>query len=135
MKKTILFLAATATALASLSVSASAKPKLTPQQRLDKLLEGRVAGKPVNCLSSADTRDVRVIDKTAIVYSTGNTIYVNRTTNPASLDSDDILVSKIWGNGPCKLDTIQLHDRSMGSWRGFVGLEEFVPYRKVGKAG
>jgi hypothetical protein len=121
--------------MAALSNPVGAKPKLTPQQRLDKLLEGRVAGKPVDCLSSIDTRDVEVIDKTAIVYSTGNTIYVNRTTNPASLDSDDVLVTKIWGSGPCKLDTIQLHDRSMGSWRGFVGLEQFVPYRKVAKPG
>ena len=45
------------------------------------------------------------------------------------------MVSKVWGNGPCKLDTIHLHDRSMGSWRGFVGLDEFVPYRKAPKAG
>lgn len=135
MKKTVLFLAAAATSLAALSFPAGAKPKLTPQQQLDKLLEGRVAGKPVNCLSMANSRDVRVIDKTAIVYNTGNTIYVNRTTNPSSLDSDDVMVSKVWGNGPCKLDTIHLHDRSMGSWRGFVGLDEFVPYRKAPKAG
>ena len=134
MKKTVLFLAATATALAAFSAPIAAKPKLTPQQQLDKLLEGRVAGKPVNCLSMGENRDVRIIDKTAIVYSSGRTIYVNRTSDPKALDSDDVMVIKIWGNGPCKLDTVQLHDRSMGSWRGFVGLEEFVPYRKVDKA-
>lgn len=134
MKKTALVLAAVVTALAA-PAALQAKPKLTPQQQLDKLLEGRVAGKPISCISLSESHDMQVIDKTAIVYGSGSVIYVNKTSNPASLDSDDVLVSKITGPGPCRLDTIQLHDRSTHSWHGFVGLEDFVPYRKVAKAG
>ena len=134
MKKAILVITALSAMLA-MPTGVAAKAKLTPQQQLDKLLEGRVAGKPVSCISQFDSRDMQVIDKTAIVYSTGSVIYVNRTSNPKSLDSDDILVTKIWGIGPCRLDTIQLRERSGGFWHGFVGLEDFVPYRRVPKEG
>lgn len=133
MKKALLILAAASALVTPAAIQA--KPKLTPQQQLDKLLEGRVAGKPVSCLSTFDTRDMQVIDKTAIVYGTGNVIYVNTTTHPDSLDSDDILVTKTFGSELCSVDTIQLHDRSGGFWRGFVGLDKFVPYRRVPKAG
>ncbi|MEO7248017.1 MAG: hypothetical protein ABIW31_06145 [Novosphingobium sp.] len=132
MKKTALFLAVTASLLIP-ATTLQAKPKLTPQQQLDKLLEGRVAGKPTSCISLSDSHDTRVLDGTAIVYGFGNTIYVNRTTHPQSLDSDDVQVVRITGSELCRLDIIQLHDRSMGMWRGFVGLEDFVPYRRVPK--
>ena len=134
MKKTALALAAICT-LMTAPAALQAKAKLTPQQQLDKLLEGRVAGKPVSCLSTFDTHDMQVIDKTAIVYGSGNVIYVNKTTDPARLDSDDIFVTKTHGSELCRIDTIQLHDRSGGFWRGFVGLEDFTPYRRVPKAG
>lgn len=132
MKKTLLAITALS-ALVALPVAAEAKAKLTPQQQLDKLLEGRIAEKPVSCLSLNDTRESQVIDKTAIVYDSGPVIYVNKTSHPESLDSDDILVTKIHGSMLCRLDVIQLHERSTQTWRGFVGLEDFVPWRKVAK--
>ena len=55
MKKTALALAAICT-LMTVPAALQAKAKLTPQQQLDKLLEGRVAGKPVSCLSSSAAR-------------------------------------------------------------------------------
>lgn len=132
MKKLVIALASVSLLAAPAAVVA--KPKLTPQQQLDKLLQGRVAGKPVNCISHFDSRDMRVIDKTAIVYNAGNVIYVNRTTHPAHLDSDDILVSKRSGSmGPCSLDIVETHDQTGHFWNGSVGLVEFVPYRKVPK--
>lgn len=132
MKKTALFLAVTASLLVP-ATALQARPKLTPAQQLDKLLEGRVAGKPTHCISLSESHDTQVLDGTAIVYGYGNTIYVNRTTHPESLDSDDIQVIKLTGSELCSLDTIQLHDRSGGYWRGFVGLENFVPYRRIAK--
>lgn len=131
MKKALMILAASAAALSAAPATISAKAKLTPAEELDKLLAGRVAGKPQTCISLSDSRDMRVIDKTAIVYGWGNTIWVNRTNDPASLDSDDILVSRVWGASLCSLDLLQQHDRSGGFWRGFVSLGDFVPYRKA----
>jgi hypothetical protein len=132
MRKLAFALAAGAALLAGTALAA--KPKLTGEEQLNKLLEGRVAGQPVNCLPLFDTRDQQVIDKTAIVYGTGRTIWVNRPTNAQDLDRDDVMVSEIHTSQVCKLDVVRLHDRSGGWFRGFVGLEQFVPYRKVAAA-
>jgi hypothetical protein len=123
---------ATAAALCG-SVGLEAKPKLTPQERLDKLLVGREAGKPVNCISHWDTRDMQVLDKTAIVYGWGNVIYVNRPKNAESLDDDEILVTKTSGSQLCDLDIVHTVDRTGHFTTGFVSLGEFVPYRRVKK--
>jgi hypothetical protein len=122
-------LAAGAALLAGTAVEA--KPKLTGEEQLAKALAGRVAGEPVNCISLFDSRDQHVIDKTAIVYGSGRTIYVNRPSNARDLDSDDIMVSTIHGSQLCDLDIVRTHERSGFFPTGFVGLEQFVPYRKV----
>jgi hypothetical protein len=122
-------------AVALLGSPAMAKrEKLTPEQELAKLLEGREAGKPVSCISTFPSRSMRIIDKTAIVYDAGNVIYVNRPKHPDSLDEDDVLVTRQHGSQLCRLDSVSLHERSGMWYSGFVALEDFVPYRKVAKA-
>lgn len=109
-----------------------ASPKLTGEEALAKMLEGRTAGAPVDCISTQVNSSSRVIDKTAIVYGSGRKIYVQRPSIGAeSLDDDDVLVTRLNGPELCSIDTIQLHDRSSGFWHGFVGLGKFVPYTKV----
>jgi hypothetical protein len=108
-----------------------AKPRETGEERLARRLEGRVPGRPVNCLTQSQRDNVEIIDKTALVYGSGNTIYVNRPRNPQSLDSDDILVTRLHGSQLCKLDLVRLRDRTSNVAFGFVTLEEFVPYRRV----
>ena len=122
-------------AMGALAITpALAKEKLTGEQQLAKMLEGRVAEKPVNCIPLyVGSNNTTVIDKTAIVYGWGNVIYVNRPTNVDMLSSDDILVSHPTGSSNCSLDTIQLRDRSTRTYSGFVGLQQFVPWRKVPK--
>lgn len=134
MKKPIAAVAATLAAGAFLLAgpTAQAKQKLTGEEQLAKMLEGRKAGKPVNCIPLSRATSTTVIDKTAIVYRVGSTLYVNRPTNADSLDNDDILVTKLYSSQLCSVDTVQLHDRMAGHmWNGFVGLRQFVPYRKV----
>lgn len=130
MRKIAIALAATATLLSGPALQAKA-PKLTGEEKLAKILEGRVAGEPVNCISLLNARDTRVIDKTAIVYDAGRVIYVNRPRHPAALDSDDIMVTRPTGSQLCRLDVVQMRDRTSFFYSGFVGLEDFVPYRKV----
>jgi hypothetical protein len=132
VRKIALILAATA-ALAT-GAALQAKERLTGEQQLAKLLEGREAGEPVSCIPLYRTNNTRIIDKTAIVYDTGRVIYVNRPRYPESLDSDDIMVTKLYSSQLCRLDTVKLHDRSGFWFNGFVGLEDFVPYRKVDRA-
>jgi hypothetical protein len=108
-----------------------AKPRETGEQRLAKRLEGRVAGRPVNCLTQAERDNVEIIDKTALIYGSGRTIYVNRPRYPNSLDSNAILVTRIHGSQLCKLDLVRLRDRASNMSYGFVTLEQFVPYTRV----
>lgn len=132
MRKLALALATGAALLAGTAVEA--KPKLTGEQQLAKILDGRVAGDPVDCISLTNSRDQRVIDKTAIVYGNGGTIYVNRPSNARDLDRDDVMVTDIRGSQLCRMDIVRTHDRSSFFYNGFVGLQEFVPYRRIASA-
>jgi hypothetical protein len=129
MKKAALFLSLAA--LAAAVAPAAARPSLSPEAELAKLLEGRVAGAPVDCINPHFNTNTRIIDKTAIVYGSGRTIYVQRPVNARALDSNDMLVTNLTGSGQlCRIDTVHLHDRTGGWYRGFVGLNQFVPYTR-----
>lgn len=136
MRKIIAAVLAAATVL-SLSVAADARPRQTPEEKLAKLLDGRVAGEPRDCIYLPSIRGSRIIDRTAIVYEAGRTLWVNRPRSGAeSLDDDDILVTNLYGSGSslCSIDIVHLQDRYSNFYSGFVGLGEFVPYRKVAAA-
>ena len=131
MRKTALLLAAAGALLAGPALQA--KQRLTGEEQLAKLLEGREAGQPVSCIPLHRTNESRIIDKTAIVYDSGNTIYVNRPRDASSLDDDDVMVTTLHTGQLCRLDVVRMHDRSNFFYTGFVGLEDFVPYRKVAR--
>lgn len=121
-----------AAAAIAASPAASAREKLAPEDQLAKLLEGRVAGESQDCLSLSSLGSSQIIDKTAIVYRVGSTLWVNRPDGGASsLDDDDILVLKTSGSQLCSIDTLELRDRSSRMYSGFVSLGKFVPYRRV----
>lgn len=123
-----------AVAIVAGAAVAQARPRLTGEEQLAEMLKGRVAGKPVDCINLQMAGSSTVIDKTAIVYQSGSTYYVQRPRVGAdSLDSDDVLVTRLYSSDLCSIDTIQLHDRSSGFWRGFVGLDKFVPYTRPPK--
>lgn len=124
-------IAITAAAALLTGPALEARPNLTPQQRLEKLLDGRVAGKPEHCISQLDTRDMQVLDKTAIVYGWGNTIWVNVPRNAQDLDDDDIMVTRTTSSQLCDLDIVTTVDRTAGMFNGSISLGQFVPYRRV----
>lgn len=130
MRKFAIALAAGAALLAGPALEA--KPRLTPDQRLDKLLEGRVAGEPRSCISDMASDNMQIIDGRALVYGRGKTVWVNVPAQPDALDDDDILVIRKFGGQLCRLDMVHTIDRSSGFYTGFVALGEFVPYRKAG---
>lgn len=110
----------------------SAREKLAPEDQLAKLLQGRVAGEPQDCISLFNARSSQIINKTAIVYKSGGTYWVNRPRSGAeSLDDDDILVTRTNSSQLCSIDAVQLHDRTSHMYNGFVSLGEFVPYRRA----
>jgi len=136
MKRLAALAATTLTAAAMIAAPpALARPKQTGEEKLAKLLEGREAGEPRSCIPLWETRESKVIDKTAIVYGRGNTIWVNRPTNADRLDDGDILVTDLRTSQLCNVDIVQIRDRGPGFlWRGFVGLQDFVPYSKIAHA-
>ncbi len=115
----------------------AAAPAVASQQpdsdaELQKLLEGRVAGKPINCLNLTQTRDSRIIEGKAIVYGSGKTIWVNVPRSGAeSLRDDDIMVTRPFGAQLCSVDSVRFVDRAGGFPRGFAVLGDFVPYTRT----
>ncbi|MCP5395343.1 MAG: hypothetical protein H6918_01170 [Sphingomonadaceae bacterium] len=105
------------------------------EQRLAKMLEGREAGKPESCIYTRGNGSLQVIDKTAIVYRSGKTVWVNRTQHPESLDDSDYMVIQKFGDASrlCKLDNVTTRSRTGNFFSGVIFLEDFVPYRKVDK--
>lgn len=110
-----------------------ARETVSGEAKLAKILEGRVAGEPVNCISTIRTHNTRIIDKTAIVYDAGNVIYVNRPDNARTLDSSDVMVTRPFNSQLCSVDTVHLRDSGLWFSNGFVGLNQFVPYRRVAR--
>lgn len=99
---------------------------------LSRMIEGRVAGEPVDCINLRDIRSSRIVSRTAIVYETvGGRLYVNRPQmGRESLDKWDVLVTDTHSDRLCSIDVVHLYNQ--GSWMhsGFVGLGKFVPYSK-----
>lgn len=119
--------------LGLMTVTADASPRQSGEQRLAEMLEGRTAGAPLDCVRTMPNTDLTVIDGTAIVIRRGSTLYVNRTQDPASLDEDDYLVLKRFGDAGqlCSVDTMTSFDRGSNIYSGNVFLTEFVPYTKA----
>lgn len=126
-----LFLALAAATAALATAAAPAAPRLSPEARLAKELDGRVAGEPVDCINLRSVRSSRIIDETAIVYEVGSTLYVNRPrSGRESLDNWDTMVVRPFGSQLCSIDTIKMIDPSSQMLTGIVFLGDFVPYRK-----
>ena len=132
MRKIIAALALSALALGAATTTVVAKEKQTGEQKLAEMLEGRVAGEPKSCISTVRSGSLQVINKTALVYEAGDTLWVNRTARPDDLRRDDVLViNQTSGMQLCRLDRITTVDQVSHFFTGIVFLQDFVPYRKV----
>lgn len=132
--KTRILLAGAATLVAGALLTASAadaRPRLTGEEELAKTLKDRVPGKPVDCIYLPTVTSSRIIDKTAIVYDAGSTVYVNRPRGGAQeLNDTDIMVLNLHSSQLCSIDIVRLVDQTSHFPTGFVNLGEFVPYTK-----
>lgn len=118
--------------LAAAMPAQAALPRPADEAVLARALEGRVAGEPVRCINLRSARSSRVINRTAILYDVGNTIYVNRPEVGAdSLNRWDTQVVRPFGTQLCSIDTVQMIDSTSGFFSGVVFLGDFVPYRRV----
>ena len=112
--------------------NAAAKPKLDPEARLAKALQGRVAGEPVDCIQLSRVNSTQIIDRTAIIYDAGSTLYVNRPrAGLEDLDRWDMMVTKSFSSQLCSIDVVRLFETGSHLETGTVFLGEFVPYRRA----
>ena len=133
MKKLISSLILSAVALATPVMAARHD---SPDLQLQKMLAGRVAGTPTECIPNARWASSEIVDGKAIVFQVGSTLYVNEPRSGADqLDRDDILVTRTFGSQLCRIDSVKLIDRGSRFIRGFVILDKFVPYTRPKRAG
>lgn len=109
-----------------------ARERMSGEEKLAQMLEGRVAGEPESCIRTFPSVDLTVIDGTALVYKSGRTLWVNVPADPRSLDDRDALLTRQFGTRLCSTDIVTTFDRGFGHYTGNVFLGEFVPYRKAG---
>jgi hypothetical protein len=121
--------------IAALAAASGAVAHPAGEARLAQRLEGRTAGKPVDCIRLRDVRGSEVIDGVAIVYEMpGGRLLVNRPRSGASsLRSADILLTRSFAGELCAPQPIELIDSMSYFPRGFVSLGAFVPYAKPGR--
>ena len=104
------------------------------EKRLAKLLEGREAGEPQRCIRTRPNERMQTIDKTAYVYGSGKTIYVQRTKNPEDIDDSDALVTRRFNaTQMCRMDITHTVDPFIGMFTGAVFFDDFIPYTRVDK--
>ncbi len=109
-----------------------AKPNVSAEDKLAKALEGRVPGKPVDCIRQSDIDSSRIFDRTAILYEMrGGDYYLQRPRGGAqSLRWSVILVTNTHSPDLCSIDVIHLLDQTSRFETGFLNLDKFVPYRR-----
>ena len=111
---------------------AESKEMTKGEKELAKMLEGREAGEPVRCIRNRPNPRLKVIDKTAYIYGSGKTIYVQYTANPKRIDRDDVLVTRQFNASElCRMDVINTREPVNGMMTGVVQFEDFIPYTKV----
>lgn len=99
---------------------------------LMKELDGKVAGKPVNCISDFNAQQtIRVSDDILLYRVSSRLVYKNnlRSSCRGLARDNDIIVSEQFGSQKCSGDIIRLVDRTSGMRGGFCSLGDFVPYR------
>ena len=105
--------------------------RLAPEARIAKALEGRVAGKPVDCIPQYRIQSSEIFEKTAILYKAGSTWYLNRPVSGSNfLQSDDVLLTDTHSSDLCSIDIVRLLDPGTHFPSGSLGLGQFVPYTK-----
>ena len=132
-------------AAASLTLSACAygprdaqREALTPEQsvKLAKLIDGKVADKPINCLPPGlrSASNVRISDNVLAYRQGRGTVYVNnlRSSCPGLARDFDIIVTEQFSGQACDGDIIRLIDRTSGIYGGSCVLGEFTPYKNPG---
>lgn len=100
---------------------------------LAKTLEGRVAGKPENCLPTGFVDGPQVVGDSLIYRQSGKRLWRTQVRDRCPfLRDDQIVVSILYGTNVCRNDRFRLVDRGSPIASADCTFGDFVPYDKVG---
>lgn len=104
------------------------------QRQYEQLIAGKVAGPPVQCLQTYETRDMVPIDDSTVAYRQGGSrVIIAHLQSPcAGLGRGAaIMVTRdIGGSGNCRGDIIEMVDSSSRMTTGSCTFGEFIPYSR-----
>lgn len=125
--------------MASLAACVHADTRPTKTDRaadktLAKALEGRVPGKPVDCVSNWRGNDLHAIDDHRLLYKVSrNEVYVNNLLGTCNgLASGDTMVLHPHNSQYCRGDIARVVDLTNHMQTGSCALGAFTPYYKPG---
>ena len=112
--------------------AASSKPRLTDAERLDKALAGRIAGKPVSCVSLRELDGSEVIGDDILYKVSRTLLYRNQSSGGCeSARRGDALITRTHSSRLCQGDIVRTADVQAGFESGSCILGTFVPYRRI----
>ncbi len=122
--------------LAALTATASAREtdasRLTDREakELATAFEGKVAGKPVNCVSNFRGENLHAVGDNTLIYRINrNLIYRNNVLGTCrGLSFGDTLVLRVYGSQYCRGDIARVVNLQSGIMTGSCVLGDFVPY-------
>lgn len=119
-------------ALSACAVGPEPKAELDAKEakELALALEGKVAGKPVSCVSIHPSANLQAVGDRTLVYRVSKRlVYRNDLIGAChGLRHGDALVTQVWGSQYCRGDIAHAVDLTSGIWGGSCALGAFVPY-------
>jgi hypothetical protein len=104
------------------------------QSRLNKLLAGKMPGKPQSCLASYRANDMIVIDDYTLAFRDGtNRVWINKPAGGCNLLSAGpyaLVTRNMGGMGLCRGDIGQVTDTLNHTTVGSCVMGDFVPYMR-----
>ncbi len=105
------------------------------QTRLDRALDGKVAGEPQRCISRFRRNEQEIVDRNTILFKNGrDLVYRNDPEGGCGgLDPTRAILINTIGDGDfCRGDIIRVFDTTSGSTVGSCAFSDFIPYRRPG---
>lgn len=102
-----------------------------PSTALTKMLAGRTAGPPQDCIDTSVTGSAAIVDNRTIVYSaTQRTLYVAHIDNCPALAPLNTLIVQRYGAQLCRRDRFQVLTPGSSIPSGVCFFDRFTPYTR-----
>jgi hypothetical protein len=113
------------------------QPVASPKQQLaaQRILQGKVAGRPMDCISSFTANDMTWLDRSTVAFKRGSKlVYVNHFNGGCdNYGGRYAMVTRQVTSQMCRGDIVQLIDPVAHYPAGSCVFGDFIPYRTPGK--